>query len=298
MRFVRLAVAVSLAFVSPLAAAGGVKVHRFASGESSRFASSYWFLTERGSVVVDAPFLVPEAGALKAEMAVAAALPLGAAILTGGQPESSWGLVPLLFPGTRVWGSRATLSTLESSFSRERERLLRAGIPFVAMPRTPPRVTNPFTGSLNLGFEGYTLRLFEVGEPGGASSTAIFVPETGELFAGRLVWNRVHPATAGADLGAWRRALAELRHLGPRLVYPGYGEPGTAELLARMSDYLEALEESVRPLAFRPSLSARDVSALRQVLARRNREWVLPAELDSSIRAEHARLRGLLAGRE
>lgn len=298
MRLVRIVLIASLALVSPLSAAGGPKVHRFASGEASRFASSYWFLTERGSVLVDAPFLVPEAEGLKAEMTAAAALPLGAAILTGGQAEASWGLVPLVSPGTRVWSSRATLATLDSSFRPERERLLRAGIPFASMPRTPPRVTNPFTGSLNLGFEGYTLRLFEAGEAGTPSSTAIFVPETGELFAGRLVWNRVHPVTRGADLGAWRRALAELKHLGPRLVYPGYGEPGTAELLARMSDYLEALEESVRPLAFRPSLSARDVSALRQVLVRRNRDWVLPAELDASIRAEHARLRGLLTGRE
>lgn len=297
MRLLRLLVAASLALVSPLAAGAGPKVHRFQGGEASRFGSAYWFLTERGSVLVDAPFLASEGGALKAEMAAAAALPLGAAILTGGRPEATWGLVPLLSPGTRVWGSRPTLTGLDASFARERERLLRAGVPFAEMPRTPPRVTNPFTGSLNLGFEGYTLRLFEAGEAGGPSSTVIFVPETGELFAGRLVWNRVHPVTGGADLGAWRRTLAELRRLGPRIVYPGYGEPGTAELLDRMSDYLAALEEAVRPLAFRGSLSSRDVSALRQALVRK-RDWALPGELDFSIRAEHARLRGLLGGRD
>ena len=54
-----------------------------------------------------------------------------------------------------------------------------------------------------------------------------------------------------------------------------------------MSDYLGALEEAVRPLAFRPSLSARDVSTLRQTLVRK-RDWALPGELDSSIRAEHS----------
>jgi glyoxylase-like metal-dependent hydrolase (beta-lactamase superfamily II) len=297
MRVLRVFLAAALALVSPLASGAGPKVHRFQGGEASRFASAYWFLTERGSVLVDAPFFASEADALKAEMRTAAALPLGAAILTGRRPESSWGLVPLLSPATRVWGSRLTLAGLDASFLRERERLLRAGVPFAEMPRTPPRVTNPFTGSLNLGFEGYTLRLFEAGEAGGPSSTVVFVPETGELFAGRLVWNRVHPVTGGADLGAWRRTLADLKRLGPRVVYPGNGESGTAELLDRMSDYLGALEEAVRPLAVRGSLSARDVSSLRQALVRK-RDWALPGELDSSIRAEHARLRGVLAGRD
>lgn len=298
MRVPRPLFAFLVAAVSATAAGAGPKVHHFAGSEASRLSSSYWFLTERGSVLVDAPFLASEAGSLRAAMTSAAVFPPGAAILTGGRPESSWGLATLLSPSTRVWGSRSTLAALDGTFTRERERLLRAGVPFVEMPRTPPRVTNPFTGSLNLGFEGYTLRLLEAGEPGGPITTVVFVPETAELFAGPLVWNRVHPVTGGADLGAWRRRLAELRRLGPRLVYPGYGEPGTGELLDRMSDYLGALEEAVRPLAFHPSLSPRDVAGIRQSLTRRNRDWALPGELDSSIRSEHARLRGLLAGRE
>jgi glyoxylase-like metal-dependent hydrolase (beta-lactamase superfamily II) len=297
MCLIRSLLALALTAATP-ASAGGFRIHRFASGEASRFASSYWFLTERGSVLVDAPFLASEAGALKAELASAGATPVGAAILTSGRSELSWGAAALVSPGTRVWGSRATIATLEADFARERERLLRSGVPFSEMPRATPRVTNPFTGSLNLGFEGYTLRLFEAGEPGGPYATVVFVPETGELFAGGLVWNRVHPVTDGADLGAWRRALAGLKRLGARLVYPGHGEPGTADLLDRMSDYLGGVEEAVRPFASRGSLTSRDVSAVRQAIVRRHREWLLPAALDAGIRAQHARLRRLLAGGE
>jgi glyoxylase-like metal-dependent hydrolase (beta-lactamase superfamily II) len=187
---------------------------------------------------------------------------------------------------------------LEADFHRERERFLRSGIPLAAMPRTAPRVTNTFTGSLNLGFEGYTLRLFEAGEAGTSASTVVFVPETGELFTGGLVWNRVHPVTGGSDLGAWRRALAALKRLGPRVVYPGYGEPGTAALIDRMSEYLRELEEAVRPLAFRSDLSAREIASLRKGLARTHRDWRLPSILDSSLEAQHDRLRGLLSGGE
>jgi len=231
-------------------------------------------------------------------MRAGGALPLGAAILTGAQAWKSWGLVPLASPGTRVWGSRSTAAMLEAGFHGDRERLLRAGIPLASMPRTPPHVTNTFTGSLNLGFEGYTLRLFEAGEAGVPASTVVFVPETGELFTGGLVWNCVHPVTGGSDLGAWRRALAGLKRLGPRVVYPGYGEPGTVALIDRMSEYLRELEEAVRPLAFRSGLSAREIASLRKGLARTHRDWRLPSILDSSLEAEHARLRGLLSGGE
>ncbi len=288
----------ALAGLASAAPAAGPTVHRFASGEISRLASAYWFRTERGSVLVDAPFLSSEAAALRAEMAGAGALPLGAAILTDGQAARSWGLAALLSPGTRIWTSRSTAAALEGAFPRERERLLRAGVPFSSMPRTPPRATNSFTGSLNLGFEGYTLRLFETGEAGGPSATVVFVPETAELFAGGLVWNRVHPVTGGADLGAWRRVLERLERLGPRRVYPGHGEAGTVELLERMSGYLGRLEEAVRPYASRSALSARDLVSLRRGFKRRHPDWLLPDALDASLRSEHARLRRLLAGGE
>lgn len=273
-------------------------MNRFAGGEASRFANVYWFRTGRGSVLVDAPFLLREAERLRAAMTAEGALPLGAVLLTNGRPERSWGLGPLLSPGTRVWGSRATASALESSFGAERDGLLRSGLPFAEMPRTPPRVTNPFTGSLNLGFEGYTLRLLEVGQDGGPRATTVFVPETGELFAGELVWNRLHPSTRGSDLGAWRRVLEDLGRLRPRVVYPGHGSPGGPELLANMAGYLGDLEEAVRPFALRPSLSARDVAALRRAISRKYRDWLLPDALDGSLRAEHARLHDLLAGGE
>jgi glyoxylase-like metal-dependent hydrolase (beta-lactamase superfamily II) len=289
---------VALTAVSRLACADGPVVRPFSGDEASRFASSYWFRTERGSVLVDAPFLAAEAGALRAAMSAGGALPLGAAILTGAQSCKSWGLVPLVSAGTRVWGARSTATALEASFHRERERFLRAGIPLAAMPRTPPHVTNTFNGSLNLGFEGYTLRLFEAGAAGDPAATVVFVPETGELFTGGLVWNQVHPATDGADLGAWRRVLARLKGLGPRRVYPGYGEPGTVSLIDRMSDYLRELEEAARPLAARSDLSTREIGSVRKSLVRTHRDWRLPAILDESLRAEHARLRRLLSGGE
>lgn len=295
MRLPRLFLALVLVGVSGAAPAETPRFRRFASGQASRFANAWWIVTSRGTVLVDAPFLLSEAKVLAAELASASGAPVGAAILTSSRPERSWGLAALLGPATRVWGTKATALALEREFSRERERLLRAGVPHDDLPRAAPRVTNTFSGSLSLGFEGYTLRLFEAGEDGAPPSTAVFVPETGELFAGGLVWNRVYPETRGADLGAWRRTLAVLKRLRPRTVYPGHGEPGTARLLDDMSELLVAVEESVRPLAAKSALSARDLASLRKGLARTRRDWVLPEVLDETFRGEHVRLRRLLA---
>lgn len=296
MRFARLFLPLFLLGVCGDAGAERPRVRRFASGEAARFANAWWIVTSRGTVLVDAPFLTTEAKALAAEMAAAGGLPVGAAILTSSRPERSWGLGALLGPSTRVWGTKETALDLERSFMREREALLRAGVPHDALARAAPRVTNTFSGSLSLGFEGYTLRLFEAGEAGATLSTVLFVPETGELFAGGLVWNRVHPRTSGADLGAWRRTLAGLKLLRPKLVYPGHGEPGGVGLLDAMSDYLAAVEEAARPLAAKSKLSAGDLSSLRRSFSRARREWVLPEILDETFRLEHERLRRLLAG--
>jgi hypothetical protein len=65
-----------------------------------------------------------------------------------------------------------------------------------------------------------------------------------------------------------------------------------------MSDYLRELEEAVRPLAARSDLSSREIGSVRKSLVRAHRDWRLPAILDESLRAEHARLRRLLSGGE
>ena len=60
----------------------------------------------------------------------------------------------------------------------------------------------------------------------------------------------------------------------------------------------DRIEEAVRPLAFRSDLSVREIGSLRKGLARAHRDWRLPSILDETLKAEHARLRGLLSGGE
>ena len=85
------------------------------------------------------------------------------------------------------------------------------------------------------------------------------------------------PSTGGADLGAWRRASRGPRSASARgSSTPATARPGRLELLERMADYLGDLEEAVRPLALRPSLSARDVASLRKAVARKHRGLAPP----------------------
>ena len=92
MRLPRLLLAFALVGVCGAAAAETPKFRRFAGGESSRFSNAYWIVTSRGTVLVDAPFLLTDAKALAAEMSAAGGFPVGAAILLGpapGQPTSA-----------------------------------------------------------------------------------------------------------------------------------------------------------------------------------------------------------------
>ena len=272
------------------------EVRTFTGGELSGLGNSHWFVTGRGSVVIDTPFLPAEVEALRSDLGRAGGLPVGAILLTGSRPERSWGTAGLAAGGTpRVWASKAAAAALRSGFHAERERWLRLGLPLSMMPKAAPVVTNTFVGSLNLGFEGFTIRLSEVPELGGGASLVV-IPETGDAFVGELIWSRTHPDLAGVDLGSWKQALWGLRGMRIRRIHPGHGPSGGPELIEAQIDYLGALEEAVRPLARsgkEPSAAA--VADVRKAMVARYRGWALQEFLDRSIRTEWRRQRALLA---
>lgn len=72
---------------------------------------------------------------------------------------------------------------------------------------------------------------------------ALLVPEAGVLVAGDLCFNQVTPLTlpGHANLAGWANALDRLAALAPRVVIPGHGPPGGAEVLGVVRDWLRAV---------------------------------------------------------
>lgn len=289
------ALLLAVAVLASTASAGPVVKVFVAPDDGSRVAS-YWFRTERGSVVIDTPYLLDHGALLRARLEEDGAFPAGAVVLLSGRPEHSWGAAPLLSGGTRIWALKAHAAALANGFVGFRDAALRSGLASDRLPAGPPEVTNTFRSSLNLGFEGFTLRLFEV-EVGSVSRTVAMIPETGETFTGELVSVRSHLLMDELGATAWRGALERLKGFRPKRVYPGRGEPAAAAALDEMLAYLAFLEATVREAARVPrrSLPPRDVAALKRKVVARFPGYALPALLDRSIPAEYARQRRALA---
>lgn len=290
------ALAVALLLAPPPARAGSPpSVRAHVASEEGLLAGSFWFRTDRGSVLIGAPFLLDDARSLREALERDGAWPLGAIVLLSGRPEGAWGAAALVGESTRVWASKSAAARLAGDFSAERMRFVRAGLALERLPRQPPRVTNTFAGSLNLGFEGFTLRLIEA-EAGARSPTVAVIPETGELFAGDLVSLGVHPLVDDLDVGPWRSAIASLGRLRPRRVYPGRGPAAGPEALDVALGYLGALREAVAPLArSRRGSGGASWSSASRALERRYRDWRLPRNLDRLVPAELERQRHALA---
>ncbi len=269
------------------------------SEEDGFRARSYWFRTDRGTVLIDPPFLIDQSERLRSELSADAALPVGAVVLTGCRPEHSWGLAALATRETRVWASKSQADALDREFGRARAFWLRAGLATGRLPQQPPKVTNRFSQSLNLGFEGFTLRLVEA-ETTPSPMTLAMIPETGDAFVGDLVWVKTHPLTEELELTAWRDGLARLKSFRPKRILPGHGEPGGMRSIDEFLSYLEFFEAAVRPLvqARKAVLSPREIAQIRRVVVRRYPDYALPSLLDRSIpyEFERQRKRRLAAG--
>lgn len=90
----------------------------------------------------------------------------------------------------------------------------------------------PESEGLTLTFAGETVRALFLGGGHSPDNVVVHFPDRGVLFGGCMV--RSHPGlgnTADADLAHWAETAGAAGRLGARIVVPGHGEPGGAELL-------------------------------------------------------------------
>ncbi|MEJ2580832.1 MAG: NAD(P)-dependent oxidoreductase [Acidobacteriota bacterium] len=87
--------------------------------------------------------------------------------------------------------------------------------------------------------------LLDLGRCATAGDAAVWLPKEGVLITGQITSEGRVEATIDTDLAAWFDALERLRSLGPKVVIPGYGSPGGAEVLDDQIDRLAELRETV-----------------------------------------------------
>lgn len=202
--------------------------------------NTHWIETSAGVIVID---VQRDLGHAKEALEAVKRLnkPVLAVLVTHGHPDhyAGIGLFKAQWPGATVWSSKTTYDTIKDDhygFNKLAAELAGGNFPD---PVVLPDRTFADNETLTIG--GLQIVTREMGQAESSGATVYYLPETGDLYAGDLVLNRMHGFFyEGESL----KNLAVLDRLGTlfptaRTVHPGHGRAGPAtELIARHRDYI------------------------------------------------------------
>lgn len=224
------------------------------SAANRNFISNAGFVvTDTAVVVIDALGSPTLAAELLAEIRRLTPKPVTHVIVTHYHADHIYGLQVFKAAGARILAHPAAREYLASDTARlrldasreelfpwvdEHTRLLGAD-DWLDRPRT----------TLQIG--GWDFVVQHAGPAHTPEDLVVYVPRTGVLFAGDLVFRGRIPFVGQADSEGWIRSLQALITLNPRWVVPGHG-PVSAEPVADLQltrDYLQHLRDSMREAA-------------------------------------------------
>lgn len=109
----------------------------------------------------------------------------------------------------------------------------------------------------------------------------IYIPDSGVLFAGDVIFNRIHPYCLEATIDGSIAALERLSSLNVSRVVPGHGDIADASIIDVMLDYFRELREAIAQAIG----DGKDVeTTVKVVEATMDRGWPGKERLPSTIR--------------
>ena len=235
------------------------KIHYHKSGENGIFVNGYLIETANGVVAIDSALTVSESKALKAQLD-SINKPLLAVLLTHPHPDHVAGVTYLVTPAN----SSSSMPTHIPIISLESvEKIMNATEEAKRAQWTPifkeewiskwTYSNQNVKGNMTVSFDGLTYRVYDMGAGGDSDSNSIWTIENGPkvAFVGDLIFNGYHPYIADDHILDWLKNLERARQLLANVttIYPGHGEPGSADLIDTQERYLLAYMNAVKELS-------------------------------------------------
>jgi cyclase len=106
----------------------------------------------------------------------------------------------------------------------------------------PVPATDTFAGTTTIDVGGTAVVLEEVGPAHTAGDVIAFLPDTGVLFTGDILFHDSTPIMWSGPIGNWIAACRRIRELEPSVVVPGHGGLADTDGVLRTERYLEWIE--------------------------------------------------------
>jgi glyoxylase-like metal-dependent hydrolase (beta-lactamase superfamily II) len=220
------------------------------SAANRNFISNAGFVvTPQGVVVVDAlgsPTLAEE---LISEIRRVTRKPIRYVIVTHFHADHIYGLQAFKAVGAKIVAHPAGREYLNSETAQRRMEASRQELfPWIdETTRLVPADDWLVGGDMILRLGGQEFRIRHVGPAHTPEDLVVYLPKSGVMFAGDLVFRGRIPYVGQADSRQWIESLNRLLSLAPRLIIPGHGPVSRTarEDLALTRDYLVHLRKTM-----------------------------------------------------
>jgi glyoxylase-like metal-dependent hydrolase (beta-lactamase superfamily II) len=272
-----------LGLVKPKPSTGGI-VHQYTESGDGGHANVYWFDTQAGPIVVDVPLTTSEAKKMRKGMIRPYRI-----YVTEADPVRFGGLATMKIPDVPAYTTPAIATEIQThGDQRLAAYRKRVGDDVPGHVDAPSPAIEERSHDMIGEVE---VELLPLGPAAAEASLAVFIPKTGELITGDVVAGKEHLDLTWGRSKVWQDRIAELKALEPRLIYPGHGATGGAEMLDETLNYLKAFHDTVATKVKQGApakISKADATDIKRQMVAKYPKLGRPELLDRSIPAEYA----------